>query len=61
MYASLQFMAQEHQPVKKIVKVAGKKGKLANQIKKDKPMADLKMPKLKPIAVFFLIILADCT
>jgi hypothetical protein len=40
-------MAQNHQPGKKIVKVAGKKGKMANQIKTDKPMADQKMVKAK--------------
>jgi len=40
-------MAQEHQPVKKIVKVAGKKEKIGNKIKMDRPMSDVKVIKSK--------------
>jgi hypothetical protein len=39
--------AQEHQTGKKIVKIVGKKGKIANKIKTDKPMADVKVIKAK--------------
>jgi hypothetical protein len=47
-------MAQEHKKAKKIVKVEGKKGKMANTIKIEKPVADVKVKKTKTYcSVFF--------
>jgi len=52
--SNTQVLAQEHQHGKKIVKVAGKKGKMGDKIKADKPMSDTKMTKTKThCSVFF--------